>query len=215
MDICFGACTAGNTFCTSTVTEKARFRPCNGPEKTKQKTGAAKPQGFCSGLFVQFRESAAQRDHLLVQQPSFFAGSSRTILAYHFSLLFDAFIQSLPAGAPQTRTFFDRFFTFFYEQRHFVHILTRNHLTYLLEQKIEDHLQKIDLFRSTAQTAGHPEYMSAYLAGALTQMLLHWAETGYDLPARTLSRFAWKASKGDFHPQELRSALPAKASEAL
>ena len=78
-----------------------------------------------------------------------------------------------------------------------------------------DHLQKIDLFRSTAQTAGHPEYMSAYLAGALTQMLLHWAETGYDLPARTLSRFAWKASKGDFHPQELRSALPAKASEAL
>ena len=43
MDICFGACTAGNTFCTSTVTEKARCRPCNGPEKTKQKTGAAKP----------------------------------------------------------------------------------------------------------------------------------------------------------------------------
>lgn len=126
--------------------------------------------------------------------------SKEEILAYHFSVLFEEFTSKLPQEMPESRLLFDRFFEFFQEQRELVTVLTRNNLTYLLENQIEAYLLKIELFRHTAQTAGNTDYLSAYIAGALTRVLLHWAENNYDLPALTLSKFVWQAGRGDFHP---------------
>lgn len=126
--------------------------------------------------------------------------SKEEVLAYHFAVLFQAFTAKLPQEVILPRQLFDRFFEFFQEQRDFIAILIGNNLTYLLEDQIEDYLQEIDLFRHTAHSVGNAEYLSAYIAGALTRTLLHWAKSGYDLPARELSEFTWRASRGDFHP---------------
>lgn len=122
------------------------------------------------------------------------------ILAYHFAVLFEEFTSKLPQEVHQSRLLFDRFFAFFHEQKDFITVLTSNNLTYLLENRIEDYLLKIELFRHTAQTVGNADYLSAYMAGALTRVLLHWAENNYDLPALALSKFVWQAGRGDFHP---------------
>lgn len=119
------------------------------------------------------------------------------VVTYHFSILFGEFAARLkPDGQAPGGDIFDWFFAFFYAHRDFIGILIANNLTYLLQGQFERYLQQIDLFRSAASRVEHADYLTAYVAGALTQMLLHWAADGYALPAPTLSALARRAAAG-------------------
>lgn len=123
------------------------------------------------------------------------------VIAYHFSILFGEFAAGLkPDGRAPGGDIFDRFFAFFHVHRDFIGVLTANNLTYLLQGQFEQYLQQIDLFRSAASKVEHADYLTAYVAGALTQLLLHWAADGYALPAGTISALARRAVSGYYFP---------------
>lgn len=114
--------------------------------------------------------------------------SKEEILSYHFSILFEEFARVL--AEMEIRTVFDisrQFFLFFYKHRDFVEILIANHLTYMLDQQFKIYLKKIDVFCLAVSDASHVDYITAYVVGALTQILLHWFEQGFDLSVDELS----------------------------
>lgn len=61
-------------------------------------------------------------------------------------------------------------------------------MTFLLEQQFEIYLNKIDLFLLTNDHVAYPDYTTAYMAGALTQTLIHWFKQSFDLSIEELSR---------------------------
>lgn len=130
------------------------------------------------------------------------------VIAYHFSILFGEFAAGLrPDGRAAGGDIFDRFFSFFHVHRDFIDILVANNLTYLLQEQFEQYLQKIDLFWAAASGAEHADYLTAYVAGALTQLLLHWAADGYALPVESVSELARQAFSGQhFTPDERQRA---------
>lgn len=114
--------------------------------------------------------------------------SKEEVIQYHFSALFQEF-------AKECNSFQDitiaqiayQFYQFFYTHREFIEVLISNNLTFLLEQQFEVYLKKIDLFRSINDTEIYPDYTTAYIAGALTQILIHWFNQSFNLSIQDLS----------------------------
>lgn len=106
--------------------------------------------------------------------------SKDEVVQYHFSILFSEF-------AKECNSFRDidvsyivyHFFDFFYVHRNFIEVLIKNNLTYLLEEQFEVYLNKIDLFTRVNDKAAYPDYTTAFIAGALTQVLVHWFENSF------------------------------------
>lgn len=130
--------------------------------------------------------------------------SKEEILSYHFSILFEEFAQGL--AEMEIHTVFDisrQFFLFFYKHRDFVEILIVNHLTYMLDEQFKIYLNKIDVFRHAVSDASHVDYITAYVVGALTQILLHWFEQGFDLSVDELSALIEEIIVGRYFEAEL------------
>lgn len=115
--------------------------------------------------------------------------SKDEVMQYHFMILFrrfeeecDSFQQITIEGIAR------RFFAFFKEQEKFVSALIANNLVCLMEQQFELYLKRISLFRDVNVKEPHGDYTTAYIAGALTQILVHWFERSFDLTAEELSR---------------------------
>ncbi|MCM1086595.1 MAG: TetR/AcrR family transcriptional regulator [Muribaculaceae bacterium] len=108
--------------------------------------------------------------------------SKDEVMEYHFKELFLEFKEQCGNFYGITikdiaRTFFE----FFYHHRVLVQELFDNNLSYFLEKQFELFLPQIDLFRELSAVEPYPEYSVAYVAGALTQVLIHWFQSGFDL----------------------------------
>lgn len=114
--------------------------------------------------------------------------SKEEVMQYHFSILFQEFTKECESF--RDLTIFSiayHFFQFFYAHRKFIEILISNNLIFLLEQQFEIYLQKIDLFLIFTNHDAHPDYTAAYLAGALTQILIHWFGHSFEPGVEELS----------------------------
>lgn len=109
------------------------------------------------------------------------------IIDYHFSILFGQFAQECGCNLILSEIAL-AFARFFYENREFIRILVSNKLTYLLEEQFEVYLKKIDLYRRINERERYPDYTTAFIAGALTQILVHWFGRGFDLEIGELGR---------------------------
>lgn len=110
-------------------------------------------------------------------------------MEYHFSLLFQTFAEKCDSfqNISQEEIAY-RFFEGFYCHRDFVQILIDNNMIYLIEQQLEKYLQRIEPFQESSQRLGHETYIAAFLAGALTRMLVHWFRRDCDLPISELCK---------------------------
>lgn len=125
--------------------------------------------------------------------------SKDEVIQYHFSTLFHEFEKKCGSSQNDTLSNIARhFFSFFYEQRDFVQILITNHLAFLLEQQFEVYLRKITLFRDINDKELHGDYTTAYIAGALTQVLIHWFKHSFDLSVDELSRLVTETITGKY-----------------
>lgn len=107
--------------------------------------------------------------------------SKDEVMEYHFSKLFVGFREDCGDFAGVScQELASHFFHFFYDKRLFVRLLIDNKLTRLLEQAFELYLPQIDLFRRINETEEYPDYSVAYVAGALTQTLVHWFDRGFE-----------------------------------
>lgn len=125
--------------------------------------------------------------------------SKEEVIQYHFSILFHEFEKQ--CSASQNNTLYNivqHFFSFFYEQRDFVQILITNHLIFLLEQQFEVYLRQIDLFRNINDKEPHGDYTTAYVAGALTQVLIHWFKHSFDLSIAEVSQLVTETITGKY-----------------
>lgn len=114
--------------------------------------------------------------------------SKDEVMRYHFMMLFQNFAQECDSFQQITiGGIAERFFSFFYRQRAFVRALIDNNLIYLMEQQFEIYLGKIALFSEINDRQPHGDYTTAYIAGALTQILVHWFEHAFDLSVSQLS----------------------------
>lgn len=110
--------------------------------------------------------------------------SKDEVMEYHFMTLFREF--SKECGDFESISISSltcRFFQFFYRHRRFVEELIENNMAYILEQQFERYLRQITLFQTINDREQHPDYSLAYVAGALTQILIHWFQCGFDLSA--------------------------------
>lgn len=115
--------------------------------------------------------------------------SKDEVMQYHFSILFQEFTKECDSF--QNITVLQiayHFFQFFYNHRDFIEIIISNNLTFLLEQQFEVYLRKIDLFCMINDHELYPDYTTAYIAGALTQSLIHWFEQSFNLSIPELSK---------------------------
>lgn len=111
--------------------------------------------------------------------------SKDEVMEYHFMTLFQGFSKECgDFGSISISGLTCRFFQFFYRHRRFVEELIENNMTYILERQFERYLRQIALFRTINDREQHPDYSLAYVAGALTQILIHWFQCGFDLSAK-------------------------------
>lgn len=133
--------------------------------------------------------------------------SKEEVIEYHFSILFHEFEKECNSFQNNTILYIaQHFFSFFYTHRNFVQILIDNHLTFLLEQQFETYLQAISLFRSINDKEPHGDYTTAYTAGALTQVLIHWFTHSFDLSIEELSKLVAETITGKYIPSSLNAA---------
>ena len=134
--------------------------------------------------------------------------SKDEVMQFHFSTLFAEF--SSECGDFQCISVSDlacRFFQFFYRHQDFVGVLIKNNMTYMLEQQFERYLRQIDLFREINEQERHPDYSLSFVAGALTQLLSHWFQCGFDLSAREAGQLTEQLLKGNvFRAEDVGSA---------
>lgn len=69
-------------------------------------------------------------------------------------------------------------------------------MIFFLEQQFEIYLYEIALFRNTSTGQLYNDYITAYIAGALTQILVHWFQQSFDLSIDELSRLTEKTILG-------------------
>lgn len=125
--------------------------------------------------------------------------SKDEVIQYHFSTLFREFEKKCNSSQNGTISHITQhFFSFFYEQRNFIQILVANHLTFLLEQQFEVYLKEIALFRNINDKELHGDYTTAYIAGALTQVLIHWFNHSFDLSVEQLSLLVTETITGKY-----------------
>lgn len=123
--------------------------------------------------------------------------SREEVMEYHFSLLFQQFVDRCDSF--QNISQYDiayRFFEGFYWHRDFVQILIDNNMIYLMEQQFEKYLQRITPFQESSQRFGNETYITAFIAGALTRMLVHWFEQDCDLTIPQLCAITESILKG-------------------
>jgi len=129
--------------------------------------------------------------------------SKDEIMEYHFMTLFREFSEE--CGDIQRVSLSDLtccFFRFFYRHRRFVEVLIENNMTYILEQQFEHYLGEIALFRTINDREKHPDYSRSFVAGALTQVLTHWFQCGFDLSAGEAGYLMEQMLSGAvFHPE--------------
>lgn len=88
-------------------------------------------------------------------------------------------------------------------------------MTFLLEQQFEIYLNKIDLFLLTNDHVAYPDYTTAYMAGALTQTLIHWFKQSFDLSIEELSRLTEAIIPGSCFKLDGVNPMPLKCLPAL
>lgn len=115
--------------------------------------------------------------------------SKEEIMEYHFMLLFEEFSEeygNIDDSSVGKIAF--HFFNFFYQKKAFINILIQNNMTYLLEEQFEKYLNQIELFHNINVNEKYPDYSRAYIAGALTQILIHWFKCHCNLKIDELSK---------------------------
>lgn len=128
--------------------------------------------------------------------------SKEEVIQYHFSTLFYEFTKECDSVPNDPISHIaHHFFSFFYKHQNFIQILIANHLTFLLEQQFEVYLREIDLFRNINDKEVHGDYTTAYIAGALTQVLIHWFKHSFDLSVDALSELVTETITGKYVQQ--------------
>lgn len=108
--------------------------------------------------------------------------SKDEVMEYHFKELFLEFKEQCGDFCGITvKDIACTFFEFFYNHRVLMQELFDNNLSYFLEKQFELFLPQIDLFRELSSADPYLEYSIAYVAGALTQVLIHWFQSDLDL----------------------------------
>lgn len=114
--------------------------------------------------------------------------SKDEVMQYHFSILFQEFAEECdPFRNIDISKISYNFFNFFYIHKEFIDILISNNLTYFLEQQFEIYLNKIDFF-IIRNNDSYSDYTTAYVSGALTQILIHWFKKDFNLDIKILSK---------------------------
>lgn len=114
--------------------------------------------------------------------------SKEEVIEYHFAILFQEFTGKCDSFQNVTISKIVRcFFSFFYDKRDFIQILIANNLVFFLEKQFEVYLRQIALVRRINEGESYEDYTTAYVAGALTQILIHWFECSFDLSIEELS----------------------------
>lgn len=125
--------------------------------------------------------------------------SKEEVIQYHFSTLFREFETGSSSGQNDTIPHIaHHFFSFFHAHRDFIQILVANNLTFFLEQQFEVYLKEIDLFRNINDKELHGDYTTAYIAGALTQVLVHWFQHSFELSIDDLSELVTETITGKY-----------------
>lgn len=134
--------------------------------------------------------------------------SKDEIMEYHFSNLFAGFQEACGSfdeiGCKELAC---QFFQFFYNERFFVTILIDNNMTYLLERQFELYLPQIPLFRRINETEEHPDYSVAYVAGALTQTLIHWFQSGFALEVPEVGKLTEDIISGRVYQEATKQSM--------
>lgn len=134
--------------------------------------------------------------------------SKDELMEYHFSNLFAGFQEGCGRldniGCNELAC---QFFRFFYDERVFVKLLIENNMTYLLEKEFERYLPQIALFRRINETETHPDYSLAYVAGALTQTLIHWFERGFEPEIAEVSKLTEDIISGRVYQEAVKQSV--------
>lgn len=135
--------------------------------------------------------------------------SKDELMEYHFSNLFAGFREGCGSlddiGCNELAR---QFFCFFYDERAFVKLLIENNMTYLLEKEFEQYLPQIVLFRRINETEAYPDYSLAYVAGALTQTLIHWFERGFEPEIVEVSKLTEDIISGRVYQAATKQSVP-------
>lgn len=124
--------------------------------------------------------------------------SKEEVIEYHFSILFQEFALKCDSFQNVSLSEIVRyFFFFFYDQRDFIQILISNNLVFFLERQFEVYLRKIELFCQINDQEQFGDYTTAYVAGALTQILIHWFDRSFDLRIEDLSILTESIIRGE------------------
>ena len=114
--------------------------------------------------------------------------SKEEIIEYHFEKLFIIFRDSCSNFSNITiKELIKNFFTFFYEHRDFIEVLTENNMSYVVEREFEHYLPEIDLFHQASEDKEYKDYTISFLSGAFCQTLMHWYERNLDLSIDEIS----------------------------
>lgn len=131
--------------------------------------------------------------------------SKDEVMQYQFSILFQEFTKECDSFQNITVSQITyHFFQFFYKHRDFVEVIISNNLTFLLEHQFEVYLRKIEFFCRINDSEMYPDYTTAYIAGALTQTLIHWFEQSFNLGIEDLSKLTESIITGQpFHIDQI------------
>lgn len=123
--------------------------------------------------------------------------SKDEVIEYLFSNLFSEFEEQCNYFLDMTLSkLCCSFFEFFQEHENFISILIDNNMAYLLEQEFEHYLPKIELFKKINDTEAYPDYSVCYMAGALSQILIHWYKNGMNIPVEVIGNMTENMASG-------------------
>lgn len=133
--------------------------------------------------------------------------SKDEVMEYHFSNLFAGFRENCgDFEGIRCQDLAVQFFKFFYDERSFVRLLIDNNMTYLLEKEFERYLPQIDIFRKINVTEEYPDYSVAFVAGALTQTLIHWFNSGFKPDISRVSTLTEHIISGEVYQKVMNPA---------
>lgn len=133
--------------------------------------------------------------------------SKDEIMEYHFSILFKEFRKYCDQYSGITILEITQcFFKFFYNHKDFVSILIENNLICFLQHQFEYYLRQIELFHYYNHREGHyTDYTVAFISGALTQILVHWCKSNFELSVETISTLTQSILTGSVFQTDFES----------
>lgn len=141
-----------------------------------------------------------RRAHLSRQTFYQIFSSKDEVMHYQFSCMFIEFRrQHRDLDQMQVKELVTASFYFFYKERDFFQELIDNGLNAFMVDEFEHYLPQISCLQATARQGQHLDYSAAYLAGAITQILIHWFQSDFSLSIEEISGLVTAKIKGKWN----------------